>query len=58
MQPLKSQPGTSSYAVEIAEIRREAMEARGQVGPGSIEKLQRALTRETDLLRKAWRTPS
>ncbi|WP_454655112.1 hypothetical protein [Bosea beijingensis] len=51
MEPKKLIPGTTSFAIELREIREKAEAARHL---GRIEDLQAALERETRLLRRAY----
>ena len=51
MGPKKMIPGTTSFAIELREIRAKAEAARRA---GRIEELQAALERETRLLRLAY----
>lgn len=51
MEPKKMIPGTTSFAIELREIRAKAEAARRAC---RIEELQAALERETRLLRQAY----
>lgn len=51
MEPKKMIPGTTSFAIELRDIRAKAEAARRA---GRIEDLQAALERETRLLQQAY----